>query len=141
MALALTVRAREYCRRAGAIEAHLGAFRAGGGGALDGVGKAEPAQLAGFTRWRLARLEAFEIGKLERQVHVLLELAAVVSEREPGLERHRARRNVVAPAQLSGIDAQFVGGEIDHALDHVGGLGPAVAAVGSHRIGAVSYTH
>src|SRR5450759_5839448 len=105
MALALTVRAREYCRRAGAVEAHLGAFRAGGGGALDGVGKAEPAQLAGFTRLRLARLEAFEIGKLERQVHVLLELAAVVSEREPGLERHGAGRNVIAPAQVGGIDA------------------------------------
>src|SRR5450759_5173012 len=86
MALALTVRAREYRRRAGAVEAHLGAFRAGGGGALDGVGNAEPAQLAGLARGALSRLEAFEIGELQREVHVLFELAAVVSEREPGLE-------------------------------------------------------
>jgi hypothetical protein len=66
---------------------------------------------------------------------LLFKIAAVIGEGEPGLERHRLGRNVVAPAQLGGIDAELVGGEIDEALDHVGRLGAAVAAVGSHRIG------
>ena len=95
----------------------------------------KPRSSAALARLRLARLEAFEVGELQRQIHVLFELAAVVGEREPGLERHRAGRNVIAPAQFGRIDAQFVGGEIDHALDHVGRLGPAVAAIGPHRIG------
>ena len=42
---------------------------------------------------------------------------------------------MIAPAQFDRIDAQFVGREIDDALDHVGRFGPAVAAIGAHRIG------
>ena len=61
-----------------------------------------------------------DVGKLERQVHALLELAAVVGEGERGLERHRLRRDVVLPPQLGRVHLQLVGGEIDHALDHVG---------------------
>ena len=95
----------------------------------------KPRSLPCFARLRLARLEALGVGKLQRQVHVLLELAAVVGEGQPGLERHGVGRNVVAPAQLGRIDAEFVGGEIDHALDHVGRFRPAVAAIGPHRIG------
>ena len=38
VALSLRVGAGEYGQRAGAVEAHLGAFRARGGGALDSVG-------------------------------------------------------------------------------------------------------
>ena len=81
------------------------------------------------------RREAVRVGELERHVHVLGELAAVVDEGEPGAERHRFGRDRVAPAQLGRIDADVVGREIDHALDHVGRLGAPVAAVGPHRIG------
>ena len=54
----------------------------GARGALDGVGDAEAAQLAALARFGLARLEAFDVGELERHVHVLFELAAVVGEGE-----------------------------------------------------------
>ena len=91
-----------------------------------------------LPRWRdsrAARREARDVGELERHVHVLGELAAVIGEGEPGLERHGVRRNGVAPAQLHRIEAQLIGREIDQPLDHIGGFGTAVAAIGPHRIG------
>ena len=102
---------------------------------LDGVGEADAAQLAVLARLRAPPLEARDIGELERHVHALLELAAVVGERECGLERHGVGRNVIAPPQLGRVDAELVGGEIDEPLDHIGGLGAAVAAIGPNRIG------
>ena len=80
------------------------------------------------------RLEAALVCGLERQIHVLFELAAIVGEGDAGLERQRARRNGVAPAQFRRIDAELVGGKIDHALDDVTGFRPAVAAIGPHRL-------
>ncbi len=106
-----------------------------GSGALDGVGEADAAQLAVLARLRAPLLEAGEVGELERHVHALLELAAVVGEGERGLERHGLGRNVVLPPQLRGVDTELVGGEIDQPLDHIGRLGAAVAAIGPHRIG------
>ena len=94
-----------------------------------------PRSLPRLRDFGAALLEAGEVGELERHVHALLELAAVVGEGEPGLERHGVGRDVVAPPQLGRIDAELVGGEIDHALDHIGRLGPAVAAIGPHRVG------
>ena len=94
-----------------------------------------PRSLPLLARLRAPLLEAGEVGELERHVHALLELAAVVGEGERGLERHGVGRNVVLAPQLRGIDAELVGGEIDHPLDHVGRLGAAVAAIGPHRIG------
>ena len=94
-----------------------------------------PRSLPRLLRFRPALLEALDVGQLQRLVHVLGELAGVVGEGEPGLVRHRVRRDGVLPPQLRRIDAQLVGGDIDHALDDVGGLGPAVAAIGPHRIG------
>ena len=68
-------------------------------------------------------------------VHVLGEFAGIVGEGEPGLERHRVGRDGVFPPQLRRIDAELVGGDVDDALDDVGGFRPAVAAIGPHRIG------
>ena len=82
VALALAVRAGEQGRGAAAVEAHFGAFGAGGGGALDGVGDAEAAQLAALARLLAPLLEAFDVGELQRQIHVLFEFAAVVGERQ-----------------------------------------------------------
>ena len=82
VALALIDAAGEDLHRAAAVEADFGAFEARRRGALDGVGHAEPAQLAALLRFRLALVEAVHVGKLQRQVHALLELAAVVGEGE-----------------------------------------------------------
>ena len=59
----------------------------------------------------------------------------VVGEGEPGLVGHRVRRDRILPAQHRRIDAELVGGDVDHALDDIGRLGTAVAAIGAHRIG------
>ncbi len=135
MALALGDAAGEQGDRAGLVEPYLGALEALRGRALDGVGEADAAQLAALTRFGAPALEAGEIGERKRHVHALLELAAVVGEGEPGLERHGLGRDVVPAPQLGGIDAEFVGGEIDQPLDHIGRLRAAVAAIGPHRIG------
>ena len=82
-----------------------------------------------------ARLEAFLVGGLQREIHVLFEFAAIVSESDAGFERQRARRDGVLAPQLRRIDAELVGGEIDHAFDDIAGLGAAVAAIGPHRLG------
>src|SRR5215468_2849948 len=128
VALALIDAAGKHRDRAGAVEPDLGAFEAGGRGTLDGIGKSEAAQLAVLARAGAAGLEAFAVRGPQRQIHVLFEFAAVIGEGNAGFERHGARRNGVAPAQLRGIDAELVGGEIDYALDDVAGLRTAVAA-------------
>src|SRR5262249_12854931 len=128
VALALGDTAREQRDRAGLVEPDLGGLEALRGRALDGVGEADAAQLAPLARCGAAALEAGEIGERERHVHALLELAAVVGEGEPGLERHGLGRNVVPAPQLGGIDAELVGSEIDQPLDHIGRLRAAVAA-------------
>ena len=88
-----------------------------------------------MARFAAPALETGEIGERQRHVHGLFELAAVVGEGEPALERHRLGRNVILAPQFGGIDAELVGGEIDHALDHIGGLRAAIAAIRAHRIG------
>ena len=88
-----------------------------------------------LARLRAALFEAGDVGELERHVHALLEFAAVVGERERRLERHGVGRNVISPPQLGGIDPELVGGEIDKPLDHIGGLGATIPAIGPNRIG------
>ena len=82
VALALGDAAREQRDRAGLVEADLRAFETRRCRALDGVGEADAAQLAALARLRAALLEARDVGELERHVHALLELAAVVGEGE-----------------------------------------------------------
>ena len=85
-------------------------------------------------RRRASGRKAGDVGELQRHVHALLERAAVVGEGEAGLERHGVGADVVAPP-VRRVDGERVGREIDHALDHVGRLGTAVAAIGPHRVG------
>src|SRR5262249_43385705 len=113
VALALGYAAGEQRGRARLVEPDLRAFEALRGRALNGVGEADAAQLAALARFRAPPLEAGEIGERERHVHALLELAAVVSEGEPRLERHGVGGNVVLAPKLGRIDAELVGGEID----------------------------
>src|SRR5262249_47681752 len=122
VALALGDAAGEQSDRAGLVEPYLGALEARRGRALDGVGKTDAAQLAALARFGASALEAGEIGERERHVHALLELAAVVGEGEPGLERHGLGRNVVFTPQLGGIDAGLVRGENDGPHHHLGPL-------------------
>ena len=135
VALALGDAAREQRDGAGLVEPDLRAFETRRCRPLDGVGEADAAQLAVLARLRAALFEARDVGELERHVHALLELAAVVGERERRLERHGVGRNVISPPQLGGIDPELVGGEIDKPLDHIGGLGAPVPAIGPNRIG------
>ncbi len=130
MPLAVIGRPRQDRRRAGAVEPDLAAFEPGGGGPFDGVGYADPAQLAARRDLPAACLEPGVIRHAERHVHVLLERAAIVFEGQPGLERHRVRRDRVAAAELHRIDAELVGGNIHQPLDHEGGFGPSRPAIG-----------
>src|SRR5271169_5762758 len=67
VALALVDAAGEDRHRTGAVEPDLGAFEAGGGRALDGVGETKTAQFAVLARLRAARLKAALVGGVERQ--------------------------------------------------------------------------
>ena len=120
VALALGDAPGEQRDRARTVEAHLGALETERAGALDRIGDAEAAQLAALVRLRAALREPGDVGAAHPLVEDLFELAAVIGESEPGLERHRLGRNEIAPAQLGRIDAGFVGGEIDQPLDHIG---------------------
>ena len=97
--------------------------------------KPMPRSLPRARDFAAAPLEPGEIGKLERHVEVLGELAAIIGEDQPGLERHRLGRDRVAAAQFDRVDAELGRRLVDHALDHIGEFGPAVAAIGPHRVG------
>ena len=122
MPLAVIVGAEQHGQVAARIEPHLGEFLARpperSGGDFDRVGDA-----AGRAACRCARIPArrlakpFQSAASSGKLHILLELAAVVGEDEPGLERHRVRRNEIAPPDLDAVDAELVGGDIDHLLD------------------------
>ena len=92
-----------------------------------------------FRASALRVVEAFPVRKLDCEIHVLFELAAVVSEGKPGLEWHGGRRDVVSSSQLGRIDPHLGGGQIDHALDHKGRFRAAIAAIGPHRICVAEY--
>ena len=96
---------------------------------LDRIGNAEPAQLAVPPRLRAPLLEAVAVGEGQRHVHAAREIAAVVGEDEPGLERHRRGRDQIAAAQLARIDLQLAGRHVDDALDGVRRLRAPGAAV------------
>ena len=100
-------------------------------GHLDRVGDAEATELAARARLGAALLEAGVLGDRQRQVHAAREVAAVVGEHQPGLERHRGGRDQVPAPQLDRIDAELARGDVDHALDRERRLGPAGAAIGA----------
>ena len=103
---ALRDRAGQQRRGAAAVEADLGRLEAARRGALDRVRKAEAAQPPAGAGLGAPRLEPSKISEFKRDIHVLLELAAIVGEDQPGLERHRLGRDRVAPAQFDRIDAE-----------------------------------
>ena len=100
---------------------------------LDGIGDAEPEERAALARLRAPLLEPRAIGEGERHVHAPRELPAVVGEDEPGLERHRRRRDDVPAPELDRVDAELARGQVDHALDGIRRLGPPRAAIRTRR--------
>ena len=137
VALAHRRRSREQRDGAVGIDSQLGGVRVHRrirpAGHLDRVGDAETAQLAVLPRLGAPLLEAGPIGETERHVHATPELAAVVGEDEARLERHRRGRDQIAASQLDRIDLELARRDVDDALDRVGRLRPAGAAVRPRR--------
>ena len=146
VALAVAVRAGEDGDGAGRVDAHLAGLEQAGPRAeragdvrrrdaagLDVAGVAEAALLALGLRRRLARLEAGDVGHLDRLVEVGRVVADVVGQ----ADRRRVREagDEVLPPDLRRVHLHLARRLLDDALDHVGRLGPAGAAVGIDRRG------
>ena len=110
--------------------AHLAAGRAG---QFEIVADAAAAQPTPRPAFRPARGKPVPIGKHQRLVQQIGEVAAVVGRAVRAFVRHRLRRNVVAPAQLDAVDPDLGCGGLDQPLHIVIGLGPAGAAIGADR--------
>ena len=149
MALSLRLRADRDCDLAGQVDADVRALPHGRTPALaDGadpgrrrcaadlhVGReADAEQPSLLLRLLLLRAEALVADDLERAVERLLVVARVVLETAQDVVRGRVgegvpRHEVHAP-DLDRVEPELAGDEVDPALDEVGRLGPAGAAVG-----------
>ena len=103
---------------------------------------AELLGVAGCAARRLLGAQVVVARRRERGVERLLVLARVVVGAGDRGARERVRLHEVAPADLGRIDADLVGGDVEHALDQLRGLGAPGAAVGAdggvvghHRLG------
>src|SRR5262245_48877849 len=72
--------------------------------------------------------------ELQGLVHRLFERARIVGVDEPGIERHRFRRNHVFSTQFHRTDVEFSGRYIDDPLDTITCLWTPGAAVGARRM-------
>ena len=91
---------------------------------------------AGPPLGRAARwLKPSQSGDLLRARHVRGEVAGIVDLAGRGRVRHRRRLDEVPPPQHIGRDVELARRGIDQALDHVGRLRPAGAAIGIDRNG------
>ncbi len=146
MALAVAVRAGEHRHRAGRMHAHLAGLEQAGArteragdvrrrdaAGLDVAGVAEAALHALGRRGGLARGEALHVGHLERLVEVRRVVADVVGEAHR--RRVRKRGDEVLPADGGRVHLHVARALLDQALDDVGGLRPAGAAIGIDRHG------
>ncbi len=135
VALAVVVGADRDGDGAGRIEADLRMLDQPGIGGLDGARQAEPAQLAAPARLGAAGGKAGIVRLDQAVLQVLAEVAAVIGVDQRRLIGHGLGRDHVAPAQFGAVDPELASGKIDHGLDHIGGLGPAGAAVGAGQHG------
>ena len=92
-----------------------------------------PAQLAVFSRIRLTSGEIRKHRPIQSRIQRRVVVAGVVLQRDRRLIREVA--DEVAPAELRRVDLQLARRGLYQALDDVGGLGPAGAAVGVDRRG------
>src|SRR6516164_11727894 len=119
VALALGDRARHQSYRAAAVEADLSRLKAARRGALDRVGEAEAAQFAVAARFGAPACEASGVGEFECHIEGLFELAAIVSKSQARFERHSLGWDRITSAQFNAVDAELVGGLVDHPLDDI----------------------
>ena len=146
VALAVAVRAGEHRHAAGRMHAHFARLEQPGARAerardvrrrdaagLDVRRVADAAQLAALRGLRLARRETGDVGQLHRLVQRRVVVAGVVEQRDRRLVREGA--DEVAPADLVLVDVQLARRGLDQALDDVGRLGPARAAIRVDRRG------
>ena len=113
----------------------LGGTQEGAAGDLDAVAQPDAAQLAPCLGLGATRRKTVVLGEFGRQLHVALELPAIVQEGQRGLVGHRLGRDQVAAAQFVWGNRQFAGGDVDQALDDIGRFRPAGAAIGRGRHG------
>ena len=135
MSLTMRLRAHQHDGRAAGIEADLGIFGDGAGGLLDRVHHGDPPQLAARAGGVGARRVAGQVRGLDGQVHVLREVAGIVIGPERRLVGEGGGGNEVAAAQLDRVDAEFLGGGLDGALDQVDRFRPPGAPIRRGRIG------
>ena len=121
--------------RAVGADRQLGAFARDAAGHFDVICDADAAAQAARFRCRLARRKFVPVGRVERVIHAGGIVAAVVCHADAVGERHRVRRDQVAPAQFYPVEAMLRGGQIDQPLDHVDRFRPPGAAVDGGRRG------
>src|SRR6185437_7458528 len=134
MALTLRVRAGEQNYRAGTVEADFCTFGTRRAGTLDSVRKTKSEQFTALASLRLAGLKSLAVGKLEREIHVLFEFAAVIGERQGGLEWHGGGWDVIATPQFRRVHTKLGGRNVNHPFNDKSRLRSSIAAVGTHRI-------
>ena len=100
---------------------------------LDVARVADAAQQPLGGRGRLALREAGDVGQRLRARQVGFVVAHVVGEADG--RRVREAADEVAAPDLGRVDAHLLRRRLDQPLDHVGGFGPARAAVGVDRSG------
>ncbi len=94
-----------------------------------------PRSLPRFAASSLALAEAGVVGGLLRHVEGAVVVADVVVQRDRRLVGKGVLGDEVAPADLRRVDLHLARRRLDEALDHVGRLRPAGAAIGVDRHG------
>ncbi len=135
MPLARGLRTHQQGQIAGRVETRLGKLVGRKARLLDIDGVADAAVAAAGPRRCAPARETRHVRGSERVIEIAGEIAAVIDEPERRRIGHRLRPDEVAAAQFVWRDAELARGVIDQALDCVGGLRPAGAAIGINRNG------
>ena len=133
VALAVIQRAGDDGDKTVFLEADLALFLGRRGGAFQEVADADAAQNAAPRRFRPACRKAIEIAFGQRLVEQRTEFAAIIDAARSRLVWHCRGRDVVQPAQLKRVAAEFARGGFDQPLHEVVALGPPGAAIGADR--------
>ena len=99
-------------------------------GAFNGIGNANPTQLAARLGFRTPRLKTRPIRGFQCQRHILREIAAVIGVIQPGAKRHRFRRDQIFLAERNPVHAHFIRSQVNDAFNGINRLWPPGAAIG-----------
>ena len=103
-------------------------------GAFNGIGNANPAQLAARFCLRAPRLKTRPISGFQCQRHILREITAVIGIIKPGTKRHRFRLDQVFFAERNPVHAHFIRSQINDAFNGINCLWPPSATIGCCRL-------